>query len=132
MVGKLMLNPRYLIFHAYEARYSGVFQAGRLSSTGQVLSIALDTIVDVVVESGVRAKRSRPNWKNKEDFEKKVSGERAINTHPGMLDEPERYSTLMLTIETETEGGVEIARFEVQNPGAWEQTLKSQLTKSTS
>lgn len=126
-----MLNPRYLIFHVYEPRYSGVLQSGRLSSTGRVLSISFDTIVDVTVESGVRARRSRPNWKNKDDFEKKSSGERAINSHPGLLDDSENYSTLMLTIETETEGGVEIARFEVQNSRAWEQKLKSQLAKST-
>ena len=110
----------------------GLLETGRLNSTGRVLSIALDTIVDVTVESGSRAKRSRPNWKNKDDFEKKSSGERAINSHPGLLDESETYSTLMLTIETETEGGVEIARFEVQNPRAWEQTLKGQLAKSLS
>ena len=132
MVGKLILNPRYLIFHIYEARYAGVLQTGRLNSTGRVMSIALDSIVDVTVEQGVRARRSRPNWKNKEDFEKKSSGERAINVHPGFLDDSEGYSTLMLTIETETEGGVEIARFEVQNPRAWEQSLKSQLAKSMS
>ena len=131
-MGKLILNPRYLIFHTYEARYVGVLQTGRLNSTGRVMSIALDTIVDVTVEQGVRARRSRPNWKNKEDFEKKSSGERAINVHPGFLDDAESYSTLMLTIETETEGGVEIARFEVQNPLAWEQSLKNQLAKSTS
>jgi len=127
-----MLNARYLIFHAYEPRYSGVLQAGRLNSTGQVLSIALDTIIEVKIETGVRARRSRPNWKNRDDYEKKCSGERAINSHPGFLDDTENYSTLMLTIETETEGGVEIARFEVQNPRAWEQTLKGQLAKGTS
>jgi hypothetical protein len=130
MVGKLMLNPRYLIFHIYEPRYSGVLQTARLNSTGRVLSIALDTIMDVTIESGVRARRSRPNWKNKEDFERKSSGERAINSHPGFLDDPENYSRLTLTIETGN--GVEIAAFEVQNPQAWEQKLKSNLAKSTS
>ena len=126
-----MLNPRYLIFHAYEPRYSGVLQTGRLSSTGRVLSIALDTIVDVTVETGRRAKRSRPNWKSKDDYEKKCAGERPINSHPGLLDDSESYSTLMLTIETETEGGVEIARFEVQNPKRWEQALKDEARRDS-
>jgi hypothetical protein len=130
MVGKLMLNSKYLIFQIYEPRYSGLLQTGSLSSTGRVLSIALDTVIDVAVESGVRARRSRPNWKSKDDFEKKSSGERAINTHPGFLDDPENYSRVMLT--TETESGVEIASFEVQNPQALEQSIKSNIAKSTS
>ncbi len=130
MVGKLILNSRYLIFHIYEPRYTGVLQNGRLTSTGRVLSISLNTILDVTVESGVRARRSRPNWKNKDDFEKKSSGERGINTSPGFLDDSESYSRLMIT--TETDNGVEIASFEVQNPQAFEQTLKSHITKSTS
>ena len=96
MVGKLILNPRYLIFHIYEPRDAGILQYGRLTSTGRVLSIPLTTILDATVESGVRARRSRPNWKNKDDFEKKTSGERAINTHPGFLDDSESYSRLML------------------------------------
>lgn len=127
-----MINARYLIFQIYEPRYAGLLQTGRLSSSGQVMSIALDSIVDVTIESGVRARSSRPNWKNKDDFEKKSSGERAINSHPRFLDDSESYATLMLTIETETEGGVEISRFEVQNPQAWQESLKSQLAKSTS
>jgi hypothetical protein len=130
MVGKLILNSRYLIFHIYEPRYVGVLQNGRLTATGRVLSIPLTTILDVTVESGVRARRSRPNWKNKDDFEKKSSGERAINTHPGFLDDSENYYRLMLT--TETESGVEIATFEVQNPQAFEQSLKNHIAKSTS
>ena len=130
MVGKLMLNQRYLIFHIYEPRYTGVLQNGRLASTGKVLSIPLTTIMDVTIESGVRARKSRPNWKNRDDFEKKSSGERAINAHPGFLDDSESYSILMITIETES--GVEIASFEVQNPQALEQTLKSHISKGTS
>jgi len=130
MVGKLILNPRYLIFHIYEPRYSGVLQTARLNSTGRVVSIALSTIMDVSVESGVRARRSRPNWKNKDDFEKKSSGERGINSHAGFLDDSENFCTLMITLETEN--GVEIARFEVQNPQAWEQSLKKYAAKSTS
>jgi hypothetical protein len=130
MVGKLILNSRYLIFHIYEPRYVGVLQNPRLTSSGRVLSIPLTAILDVTVESGVRARRSRPNWKSKDDFEKKSSGERAINTHPGFLDDPENYSRVMLT--TETESGVEIASFEVQNPQALEQSIKSNIAKSTS
>jgi hypothetical protein len=41
-----------------------------------------------------------------------------------------RARGLMLTIETES--GVEIASFEVQNPQAPEQTLKNHVAKSTS
>ncbi len=118
MVGKLMLNSRYLIFHIHEPRYAGVLETARLNSTGKILSIALSTIMDVTTESGVRAKRSRPNWKSKDDFQRKASGERAINSHPGFLDDSETFSTLMLTVETEN--GVEIAKFEVQHrrPGS--------------
>lgn len=130
MVGKLVLNPRYLVFHIYEPRYMGLLQNGRLASTGRVMSIAIPTILDVAVETGVRAKKSRPNWKNKEDFTKKSSGERAINTHPGLLDASENYSRVLLTVETES--GVEIASFEVQNPQALEQSLKTHIAKSTS
>jgi hypothetical protein len=130
MVGKLMLNSRYLIFHIYEPRYSGVLQTPRLTSTGRVLSIGLGTIVDVTVEQGVRARRSRPNWKNRDDFEKKSSGERAINTHPGFLDDTESYSRLMITVESEV--GVEIASFEVQDPQAWARSLKGQSAKGAS
>ena len=130
MVGKLILNPRYVIFHIYEPRYTGVLQTARLNSTGRVVSIPLSSVIDVTIESGVRARRSRPNWKNKDDFEKKSSGERSINSHPGFLDDAEDYSKLMLTIETES--GVEIATFEVQNPQAWEQSLKSHVAKGTS
>ncbi len=130
MVGKLILNSRYLIFHIYEPRYTGVLQTARLNSTGRVVSIPLTKVVDVTVESGTRARRSRPNWKSKEDFERKSSGERAINTHPGFLDDSESYSRVMLTVETE--GGVEIASFEVQNPQAWERSLKNHIAKSAS
>jgi len=121
LVGKLILNSRYLIFHIYEPRYSGLLETARLYSTGQVISLALNSIIDVSVESGVRAKRSRPNWKNKDDFARKSAGDRPINTHPGFLDEAEKYSKVMLTIETQN--GVEIAAFEVQNALAWKQSL---------
>src|SRR5438105_4224174 len=130
MVGKIVLNPRFLVFYVYEPRYTGVLQKARLTSTGRVLSLALSSILDVAVESGVRARRSRPNWKNKDDFEKKSLGERAINSHPGFLDESEAYATV--TITAETGNGVEVASFEVQNPHALEQSLKNQMAKSTS
>ena len=64
------------------------------------------TILDVAVESSVRARRSRPNWKNKDDFHRKSSGQRAVNSHPGFFDDSETYSKLMLTVETGS--GVEI------------------------
>ncbi len=130
MVGKLILNSRYLIFHIYEPRYVGVLQNGRLTSTGRVLSVSLATVLDVTVEWGGRARRSRPNCNNTDDFEKKSSGERGINTHPGFLDDSENYSRLLIT--TETENGVEIATFEVQNPQALEQSIKNHIAKSTS
>jgi hypothetical protein len=123
MVGKLMLNSRYLVFHIYEPRYAGIFQSPRLVSTGKVLSIALSAIIDVSVESGMRSRKSRPNWKNMNDFQLKSSGERATNAHPGFLDNTETYSRLMVTVESEL--GVEIASFEVQNPQAWEQSLRN-------
>jgi hypothetical protein len=122
MVGKLLLNSRYLIFHIYQPHYAGVLQNARLVSTGRVLSIPLSSIVDAGIESGVRAKSSRPNWKNKDDFEKKSSGDRMINRHPGFLEEPESFSRVMLTVETES--GVEIASFEVQNPQGLLQSLR--------
>ena len=128
MVGKLLLNSRYLMYLIHEPRYTGLLQNPRLTSTGRVLSIAMDDIVDVTIESGVRARRSRPNWKNKEDYERKSSGERPINTHPGFLDDPESFSRLMLTIETVS--GVEIASFEVQNAQQWQQAIKDKMAQS--
>lgn len=128
MVGKLILNSKYLIFQIYEPRYSGVLQTGRLAATGRVLSIPLQSIIETEVESGVRARRSRPNWKDKDDFEKKSSGERVINAHPGILDNRENFSRVVLT--TETENGVEMAAFEVQNPYVLQQSLKKQISKS--
>src|SRR2546422_8795464 len=125
MVGKLILNSRFLVFPLYEPRSTGVLQNGRLTSTGRLLSIGLSTILDVVVETGVRSRRSRPNWKSKDDFEKKSLGQRPINAHPGFLEESESYATIMLTAETGN--GVEIATFEVHNPHALEQSLKNQI-----
>jgi hypothetical protein len=130
MVGKLVLNPRYLVFIVYEPKYTGVLQTPRLVSSGRVLSIPLNKVIHVTIESEVRAKRSRPNWKNKDDFEKKSSGERPINSHPGFLDDPEKYFKLALTVETDR--GVEVAAFEVQYPQAWEQALKDQISQSAS
>jgi hypothetical protein len=136
MVGKLILNSRFLVFHIYEPRYAGVLQNARLTSTGRVLSLALKSIIDVTVEKGMRSRKSRPNWKSKDDFEKKSLGERAINAHPSFLDDSEAFATVMITAETGN--GVEIATFEVQNPHALEQSLKNhieqidQIAKSTS
>lgn len=129
MVGKLLLNPRYLIFHVYEPGYGGLLEAPRLNSTGRVLSIPLDKLMDVTIDSGVRSRKSRPNWKNKDDFQRKSTGERGLNSHPGLLDNTESFRTLMLTIETD--GGVEIARFEVQNPHEWFQSLKKRIPKGS-
>jgi hypothetical protein len=129
MVGKLILNSRYVIFHVHEPHYHGVLQNATLRSTGRVLSIPLSKVIDVSIEAGVRARNSRPNWKNKEDFARKASGERAINRRAGFLDDSERFSKLMLTIETEN--GAEIVGFEVQNPQAWEQSLKTHVAKGT-
>lgn len=128
MVGKLLLNSRYLIFHIYDPSYSGVLQTPRLVSTGRVLSIALGSIIDSAVESGVRAKSSRPNWKNRDDFVKKSNGDRMINRHPGLFDDTETYSRLVLTIETGD--AVEIASFEVQDPHAWLGAVRSKGAKS--
>ena len=128
MVGKLLLNARYLIFHIYEPRYAGLLETARLHSTGRVLSIPITSVLDVSIESGVRARKSRPNWKNRDDFEKKSSGLREVNSHPGFLDDAENYSKLMLTIEID--GEVEIAAFEVQNPQGWEKSIKAHIAHS--
>ncbi len=129
MVGRLVLNPKYLVFIIYEPRYAGLLQSPRLASAGRVLSIALDKVINVNVESGVRARKSRPNWRNKGEWERMSSGERAFNSHPGILDDAERYSRLSLTVETSH--GVEISAFEVQYPQAWEQALKDQIPKAS-
>lgn len=128
MVGKLVLNPKYLIFHVHEPRYAGVLQNGRLASTGRIMALPMEAIIDVFVEGGVRSKKSRPNWKSKDDFAKKSAGQLPINEHPAFLDASERYSRLVVTVETEN--GVEVANFEVPDPQRWEQTIKTHLSRA--
>jgi len=130
MVGKLVLNQKYLVFHIHEPRYTGVLQSGRLASTGSIIALPLDRVIDVFVERGLRSKKSRPNWKSKDDFARKISGERTINEQPAFLDASEHYHRLVVTVETEN--GVEVANFEVPNPERWEQTLKGHLPKARS
>jgi hypothetical protein len=127
MVGRLTLNSKYLAFHIYDVYQGGVLQGSRLIPTGKVLAIPMGKIVDVSIERGVRSRRSRPNWRDKNDFQRKVAGERQLNIPPGVLEGSENYTQLMITMETEN--GVEIVIFEVENPQGWEQALRSQLTK---
>ncbi|MDV3244916.1 MAG: hypothetical protein LYZ66_07090 [Nitrososphaerales archaeon] len=114
MVGKIFLTPKYLGFHAFEIRASGLLEKSRLIPTGKVLGISVDKIVDVTVEEGVRSKKSRPNWKDGKDFERKAAGEKKINANARPLDSKEKYRQLMVTCETEQ--GLEVAMFEVADP----------------
>jgi hypothetical protein len=114
MVGKIFLTPKYLGFHAYEVRSSGLFRKAQLVPSGKVLGIAMDKVVEVSIEAGVRSKKSRPNWKDGEDFEKKASGEKPINARPKPLDGREKYRQMMVTCETDD--GLEVAMFEVADP----------------
>lgn len=114
MVGKIFLTPKYLGFHAFEIRASGVLGKTQLIPTGKVLGISMDKVVDISIEGGVRSKRSRPNWRDTKDFERKANGERAINARPRPLDSSEKYRQLMVTCETDD--GLEVAMFEVADP----------------
>lgn len=114
MVGKLFLTTKYLGFHAFEIRSSGILEKARLIPTGKVLGLPLDKVVDVTVEGGVRSKKSRPNWRDRRDFERKASGEKPFNAKPKPLDSLEKYRQLMVTCETEK--GLEVAMFEVADP----------------
>jgi len=114
MVGKLFVTQKYLGFHAYEIRSSGMLEKAQLIPTGKVLGLAMDKIVDVAVEGGVRSRRSRPNWKDRKDFERKATGEKPINAKGRPLDANEKYRQLMVTCETEH--GLEVALFEVVDP----------------
>jgi len=127
MVGRLLLNSKYLAYHICDIHPGGLFQPARLTASGRVLAIPIEKIIDVSVERGIRSKRSRPNWRDKRDFERKSSGERLLNLPPGPLDSSENYQETMVT--TETDNGVEVAIFEVENPTAWEQALKAQLAR---
>jgi hypothetical protein len=111
LVGKLFLTPKYIGFHTFEVRSSGLLGKARLMPTGKVVGIAMDKVVDVSVEEGVRSKKSRPNWRDPNDFERKLSGEKPFNSKPRPLDSAERYSQVMITCETEH--GLEVAMFEV-------------------
>ena len=76
MVGKVFLTPKYLGFHSYEIRTLGLLGKPQLTPTGKVLGIEMDKIVDLAVESGVRSRKSRPNWKDPKYFQRKANGER--------------------------------------------------------
>jgi len=114
MVGKLLVTPKYLAFHSYEIRSLGLFEKPRLVPTGRVLGLQVEKIVDVSVETHVRGKGSRPNWKDRNDFEKKAAGEKQLNARPRPLEASQRYKQLMITHETER--GLEVAMFEVDDP----------------
>lgn len=114
MVGKIFLTPKYLGFHAFEIHASGLLEKARLRPTGKVLGISVDKIVDVTVEGGIRSKKSRPNWKDSRDFQKKATGEKQINAKAKPLDSKEKYRQVMVTCETEH--GLEVAMFEVADP----------------
>lgn len=130
MVGRLLLNSKYLAFHICDISPGGFFQPPRLTATGRVLATPIEKILDVSLERGVRSKRTRPNWKDRNDFERKAGGERRLNLPPGPLDSSERYQHIMVT--TETENGVEVAIFEVDNPTGWDQALRAQIAKTRS
>ncbi len=117
MIGRLLLTSRYLAYHICDIHPGGVFQQARLTASGRVLAIPIEKIIDVSVERGVRSKRTRPNWKDKKDFDRKATGDKQLNLPPGPLDSSERYQEIMVT--TETERGIEVAIFEVENPSGW-------------
>ena len=114
MVGKLFLTPKYIGFHAFDLRSTGLLAKSRLVPTGKVVGISMDKVVDVTLEEGVRSKKSRPNWRDAADFERKASGEKPFNAKPKALDAVERYGQVMITCETEH--GLEVAMFEVADP----------------
>ncbi|MDG6898695.1 MAG: hypothetical protein JRN24_03045 [Nitrososphaerota archaeon] len=114
MVGRIFLTPKYLGFRAYEVRVSGMLGKPQLVPTGKVLGIEMDKVVDLALEGGVRSRKSRPNWRDAKDFERKASGERRLNAKPRPLDGAEKYRQLIVTCETET--GLEAAIFEVADP----------------
>lgn len=128
MVGKLVLTPRYVGYHVHEVQSVGAMGRGRLKPTEKVYSFPLERVVSARVEGGKRAKKSRPKWTDADDFNKKASGERGINEPPKLLDSEERFSTLVLTMESES--GVEIARFELNNPEEWADAITTRLRGS--
>ncbi|MDV3294105.1 MAG: hypothetical protein LYZ70_07525 [Nitrososphaerales archaeon] len=128
MVGKVFVTAKYLGFHAFEVRSSGILAKPRLVPTGKVLGISMDKVVDVTVEGGVRSKKSRPNWKDAKDFEKKSAGEKPINGRAKPLDSTEKYRQLMVTCETEN--GLEVALFEVADPQLLVDKVKNLRSKA--
>ncbi len=127
VVGKVFLTPKYLGFHTFEIRSSGMLGKTNMVPTGKVLGIAMDRIVSVAVEGGVRSKKSRPDWKDSKDFERKATGEKPINTPARPLDSSEKYRQLMVTCETEH--GLEVALFEVADPQLLVDRIKSYRSK---
>lgn len=127
MVGKLFLTPKYIGFHAFEARSTGLLGKPRLIPTGKVVGISMDKVVDVAVEEGIRSRKSRPNWREPNDFEKKVSGEKQFNAKPRPLDSVERFGQVMVTCETEH--GLEVAMFEVADPNLVAGKIKNYRAK---
>lgn len=130
MVGKLVLTPRYLGYQVHEVQSVGVIGKGRLRPSEKVYSFPLERVVSVKVEGGKRAKKSRPKWTDAEDYNKKASGEKGINTPPKPLDPSERFSILVVTMESEY--GVEIARFELNNPEEWADAISARIGGSLS
>lgn len=127
MVGKLMLTKNFIAFHQYEVEKVGLLEKARLRQTENVLSIHIDRVVSVSIENGVRSKKSKPNWKNADDFIKKSMGQREFNSKPKLLDSNEKYSRLAITLETDS--GVEIAYFELDNPAKWVSLITSRMKK---
>lgn len=129
LVGRLMLTKNFLAFHQYDVEKAGLLERARLRQTGNIISIPLDKIVSVSVEQGVRASKSKPNWKNADDFLKKSIGERPLNIKPRLLDSAERYARLVVTIETDY--GVEVAYFEVDDSTKWAGVISARIRKHT-
>lgn len=129
MAGKLMLTKKYLAFHQYEVEKAGLLEKPRLRQTTNIVSIPLERVVAVTVEHGVRATKSRPNWKNPDDFLHKANGDRQFNVKPGFLYPSERYAKLVVTVESDY--GVEMACFEVEEPAKWAGMISAGMKKQT-
>lgn len=124
MAGKLMLVPKYLVFHVYDVRAVGILERAKLIHTGKTISIPLHKIVDATAERRLRSRWSRPNWKDKRDFDKKANGERGLNEPPRPLDTAETYEQVVITVEADS--GVEIVAFEVEDAERWVSSITSQ------
>jgi|BEDMetMinimDraft_2_1075160.scaffolds.fasta_scaffold00153_12 hypothetical protein len=129
MVGKLTLTKEYITFHQYEVEKVGLLERPRLKQTKNIIFIPLDRIVSVTVQQGIRAVRSKPNWKNPDDFVRKSNGERQLNMKPRLLDSSEKYSRLVLTVESEY--GVDMAYFELEEPSKWATMIASRIKKQS-